>query len=581
MSDSSLDQDLTSDSTDTDTDTDATVVTTPVVKEMDDVELKKRADDLGMPFLDEAPKKIERALFGYIQQDTARKYQMSVYAKDGNTLRIAMVDPEDYEALNLLRFLAEKEQKNIEIALAPKRVILDILKWYSGADQVLKEAILSFKQDDTALEDQFSGELEITAEQSGSEKEVIQDAPIARLVESIVKHAIDARASDIHIEPGEENYRVRFRVDGILNASLLFPLSIGKAVVARIKILANLKIDEKRKPQDGRFRVDHQGEAVDLRVSTLPVVNGEKVVMRVLEKKESTVDFQAMGLWGRNGELLRKKIMEPFGIILMTGPTGSGKSTTLYSFLQILNQDERNIITLEDPVEYTIEGVNQSQVQPEIGYTFANGLRSILRQDPNVIMVGEIRDGETAELAIHSALTGHLVLSTLHTNSAIGSIPRFVDMGVEPFLIASAVQIVAAQRLVRRICSECSEEITVTPEIRKGTMESIENISLEELEKYGYDPKKGAHFFRGKGCEVCGNTGYKGRVAIYEALEVSEQVKQIITDDHANEAKLLEEANRQNMITLRQDGLLKALRGLTTLTEVERVTEGATLVDEE
>ena len=303
--------------------------------------------------------------------------------------------------------------------------------------------------------------------------------------------------------------------------------------------------------------------------------------MRVLEKKENTVDFQEMGLWGWTGELLRRKIMEPFGITLMTGPTGSGKSTTLYSFLQILNQDERNIITLEDPVEYSIGGINQSQVKPEIGYTFANGLRSILRQDPNVIMVGEIRDGETAELAIHSALTGHLVLSTLHTNSALGAIPRFIDMGVEPFLIASAVQVVAAQRLVRRICLDCREEMSVSPALKSKITKTIGNISLEELEKYGYDPKGGVHLYRGTGCESCGNSGYRGRIAIYEAFEVNDVVKQIITDDHANEAKLTEEAHRQKMISLRQDGTLKALRGLTTLTEVDLVTNGDIMVDEE
>jgi len=554
----------------------------PVQAEVPEEELKKHAETLGMPFLDEAPKKIDRAVFGYIQEDTALKYRMVIYSKDGETLRVAMADPEDFEALNLLRFLAEKEQKNIEISLAPKRVIDDLLKWYTGADQVLKEAIRSLKSDDSSTGVSLSGEGEESEASSKEDREVFQDAPIARLVESIVKHAIEARASDIHIEPTEENYRVRFRVDGILHASLVFPLSIGRAVVARIKILSNLKIDEKRKPQDGRFRAEHEGETVDLRVSTLPVVNGEKVVMRVLEKKQNkTVDFQEMGLWGRNGDLLREKIMEPFGIILMTGPTGSGKSTTLYSFLQILNQAERNIITLEDPVEYTIEGINQSQVKPEIGYTFANGLRSILRQDPNVIMVGEIRDSETAELAIHSALTGHLVLSTLHTNSAIGSIPRFVDMGVEPFLIASAVQVVAAQRLVRRICRECREEMELTPGAKKRIAQAVENVDSGELAKYGYDPKEGVHLFRGKGCEACGNTGYKGRVAIYEALEINETVRQIITDDHANEAKLTEEADRQKMLSLRQDGILKALKGLTTLTEVERVTEGAALVDEE
>ncbi|NTW46460.1 MAG: type II/IV secretion system protein [Candidatus Moranbacteria bacterium] len=555
----------------------SSVASSPVGSDGDS-ELRKRAEALSMPFLAEAPKRIERAVISYIPEDAATKYRMAVYAKDGETLRVAMADPEDFEALNILRFLAEKEQKSIEIALASDRVITEMLKQYTGTDRALKEAILSLKDESQTG---VSFDENILGEPKREDQEVVQDAPIARLVESIVKHAIDARASDIHIEPTEEEYRVRFRVDGILHSSLVFPVSIGKAVVARIKILSNLKIDEKRKPQDGRFRAEHEGEEVDLRISTLPVVNGEKVVIRILDKKDNIVDFVEMGLWGTTGELLRRKIDDPYGIILMTGPTGSGKSTTLYAFLQILNQDERNIITLEDPVEYSIEGINQSQVKPEIGYTFANGLRSILRQDPNVIMVGEIRDGETAELAIHSALTGHLVLSTLHTNSAIGAIPRFIDMGIEPFLISSAMQVVAAQRLVRRICPECVEEMSTTPAIDRYLEKVIESVRPEELTKYGYDPKAGRKLYRGKGCDACGNTGYKGRIAIYEALEVTEEVKRIIVDDHANEAKLLEESKRQRMVMMRIDGILKALRGITTLTEVERVTEGDVLVDEE
>ncbi len=542
-------------------------------------ELKKRAKALGIPLLSTLPKVIDREVLKLIPEEAAQKYRMASYEKEETTLRVAMADPEGFEALNILRFVSEKEQMDIDIVLASERVINDLLRRYTGTDRALEEAILSLKNEDLTLKDAFIGDE--NQDESKKNKQSLQDAPIARLVESVVKHAIEARASDIHIEPAEENYRVRFRVDGLLHSSLVFPLPIGKAVVARIKILSNLKIDEKRKPQDGRFRMDYEGAFVDFRVSTLPVVDGEKVVMRVLEKKENTVDFQEMGLWGWTGELLRRKIMEPFGITLMTGPTGSGKSTTLYSFLQILNQDERNIITLEDPVEYSIGGINQSQVKPEIGYTFANGLRSILRQDPNVIMVGEIRDGETAELAIHSALTGHLVLSTLHTNSALGAIPRFIDMGVEPFLIASAVQVVAAQRLVRRICLDCREEMSVSPALKSKITKTIGNISLEELEKYGYDPKGGVHLYRGTGCESCGNSGYRGRIAIYEAFEVNDVVKQIITDDHANEAKLTEEAHRQKMISLRQDGTLKALRGLTTLTEVDLVTNGDIMVDEE
>jgi type IV pilus assembly protein PilB len=545
---------------------------------MTDADIGKKAESLGLPYLSVPPKKIEKTIISFVPEDAARRYKMAVFGREGDTIRIAMADPEDFEALNMLRFLAEKEQLNIDVHLASEETLEAIFKQYSGTDRALKEAISSLRKD---------APIGVSLESDGDEKttsidqEVIQDAPIARLVEAIVKHAMDGRASDIHIEPAEEGYRVRFRVDGLLHSTLVFPSQVGKAVVSRIKILSNLKIDEKRKPQDGRFRAAQDGKTVDLRVSTLPVVEGEKVVMRVLDKSDNIVDFKKMGLWGRNGEVLKRKIMEPYGIILMTGPTGSGKSTTLYSFLQILNQDERNIITLEDPVEYSIAGINQSQVRPEIGYTFASGLRSILRQDPNVIMVGEIRDGETAELAIHAALTGHLVLSTLHTNSAIGSIPRLVDMGIEPFLLASSIQVVAAQRLVRRVCPDCREEDEIAPKLRKKLQEAVDALPAVETKKYDYDPAKGVKLYRGAGCDTCGNTGYKGRVAIYEALEVTDEVKRIITDERGNEGKLVIEARKQNMLSIRDDGILKAIQGLTTLAEVERVTEGSVLVDEE
>lgn len=543
--------------------------------------LVDRAAAMKVPVLKEVPKNVGKDVLSFLSKAVAERYRMAVYGREGNLIRIAMSRPEDIEAMNALRFLSEKEQMEVEVSLASDEVIDGLLEQYASTDEALQQAILSMKDGKTGVELKSDADIVSDDKKGATEEGILQDAPIARLLESIIKHAIESRASDIHIEPAEENYRIRFRVDGILHSSLVFPLPVGRAVIARIKILANLKIDERRKPQDGRFRAEHGGESVDLRVSTFPVVDGEKVVMRILEKSQGLVDFDEMGLWGKIGELLLQKIREPYGIILMTGPTGSGKSTTLYSFLRVLNQEQRNIVTLEDPVEYSIAGVNQSQVNPEIGYTFANGLRSILRQDPNVIMVGEIRDGETAELAIHAALTGHLVLSTLHTNSALGAIPRLVDMGIEPFLIASALQVVAAQRLVRRICPRCKEEVELTPELRQRIEIVIEGIDPRELKRYGYDHRDGIHLFQGKGCEACGNSGYKGRIAIYEAFEVNDQVTNIIGDGGGSETRLGAEAKRQGMLTMREDGILKALRGLTTLTEIERVTEGKVLVDEE
>jgi type IV pilus assembly protein PilB len=533
-----------------------------------------RSKELGLPLLDAAPKDIDKLVLNIIPEEAARKYRMVAFQRKGSTLHVAMVDPQDFEALNVLRFLAEKEQLGIEVYLASQEVFDEVVKHYTGTDAALKDAILSLKKEDDVLDIK-------SVSKKNTDIGVFQDAPIAKLVEVIVKHAIENRASDIHVEPIEGSYRVRFRVDGLLKAQLVFPLEVGRAVISRIKILSNLKIDEKRKPQDGRFHFDGERISVDLRVSSLPVIDGEKIVMRVLDKSSNVSDLEKLGLWGRNRSVLEAKIREPFGIILITGPTGSGKSTTLYAFLQILNKEERNIITLEDPVEYFVEGINQSQIRPEIGYTFANGLRSILRQDPNVIMVGEIRDDETAELAIHAALTGHLVLSTLHTNDAAGAIPRLVDMNIEPFLLASSLQVVAAQRLVRRVCEHCKEEFPLTKLQGERITGLFQSISPEEVKAYGLDSKQRVVFYRGKGCEECGQSGYKGRIAIYEVIAVDEAMRAIITDKNGNDADVRKAAGEQGMLTLKQDGILKALQGITTLSEVERVTEGKILVDEE
>ncbi len=532
--------------------------------------------------LDKAPLKVDKAVLNLIPEEVARKYRIVCYQKDGSSVRIAVENPHDIEALNVLHFLAQKESIKLELYEAKPAQIDDLLGKYSSADRALKEAIVSLNQEDE--EEAKSERIRLNENEEilkQAQKGVFQDAPIAKLVQVIIEHAMDGHASDIHIEPVENNYRVRFRVDGILYASLVLPMEVGRAVTARVKILANLKIDEKRKPQDGRFRVEHEGKVVDLRISTLPVVEGEKVVMRVLDKSEGLADMAHLGLVGRNVEILEKRIREPYGMILITGPTGSGKSTSLYSFLAVLNKEEKNIITLEDPVEYFLNGINQSQIKPEIGYTFATGLRSILRQDPNVIMVGEIRDGETAELAIHAALTGHLVFSTLHTNNAIGAIPRLVDMGIEPFLLASSLQAVAAQRLVRRICKHCKTEKTYSPRILQGIREALKNVTPEEAKKYGVDLGSELKFYYGKGCPQCNESGYKGRLAVVEVLEVTSKLQEIVADRRGAEVEVLEEGRRQGMMFMKQDGILKALQGETTLAEVQRVTEGDLMVDEE
>lgn len=532
---------------------------------------QQQAESLGIPFVDALPRNFDKQFLKYIPEETARMFDMFPYKVEKDILYVALVRPQDIQALNTLRFLAEKENVEIQVAQTTQKSLEEFLKQYQGTEKVLSNAILSLKKDDKGAEKAKKDDENVP--------QTLQDAPIAKLVETIVQHALDGRASDIHIEPIDSNYRVRFRIDGVLRAQLVFPLEVGRAVISRIKILSNLKIDEKRKPQDGRFRFEREKNFVDLRVSSLPVIDGEKIVMRVLEKGTTAIDLDKLGLWGRNKEVLTSKIMEPFGIILITGPTGSGKSTTLYAFLQILNQEERNIITLEDPVEYFMDGINQSQIRPEIGYTFASGLRSILRQDPNVIMVGEVRDSETAELAIHAALTGHLVLSTLHTNSAIGAIPRLVDMGIQPFLLASSLASVAAQRLVRRICENCKEPAHITDLQRENLQKAFLSIDPKEREKYGLKDLQKIEVYQGKGCEECGNSGYKGRIAIYEVIDVNEDVHEIITDKQANEALLIEAAGKQKMLSMKEDGILKIAKGITTLSEIERVTEGEIMID--
>jgi len=534
---------------------------------------KSRADELGVPYLEKVPKNLDKDAVHMISEEVSRRYGVVTFYKDATSqsLHTAMVDPQDLQALNILRFLAQKEKLGIEVYLTSQSVIEDLQESYGSAQKAVESAVNSLEDDDD-LKSKKKKSSDILA------KENIQDAPVAKLVQVIIRHALDGGASDIHIEPIDNTYRVRFRVDGILHASLTFPMEVGRAVVSRIKILATLKIDERRKPQDGRFRIMLKGNAIDFRVSTLPVVEGEKVVMRVLEKDRQSFDLEKLGLMGSQRETFLRHIRDPFGMILMTGPTGSGKSTTLYAFLSILNGEDGNIITLEDPVEYFIPGINQSQVKPEIGYDFASGLRSILRQDPDVIMVGEIRDGETAELAIHAALTGHLVFSTVHTNNAIGALPRLHDMGIEPFLIGSSVRIIAAQRLLRRICEQCKEEQKIPSNIVKNVEKMLENVTPEEIAKYGIDLSNGLKFYHGKGCEACGQLGLKGRVAIYEVIYVDDDIQEVITAKNGDVLALEKVIRGKNILELKQDGILKVLLGLTTMAELERITEGRLLV---
>jgi type IV pilus assembly protein PilB len=544
-------------------------------------EVKNRSTQgISQNVLRELPRNIAGDIVNIIPKEVAEKYAMMAFDKAEGILSVAMVDPENMQALNALNFVAEKEKvKIVTYAVAPEKFVV-LFSHYNEASEALKEAIDSFK--DEKDQENIEEKKEITAEKGKKEAEVLKDAPVTKLVEVVISHAVEGKASDIHIEPMDKDYRVRFRVDGVLHVSLIFPLEIGPVVISRIKILANLKIDEKRKPQDGRFRLNFNKKDIDFRVSSLPVVGGEKIVMRILDKDSGTGSIDALGLMGKAKEDIEMAIKETYGMILMTGPTGSGKSTTLYTLLKILNIEDRNIITLEDPVEYYIEGMNQSQIKPEIGYTFASGLRTVLRQDPNVIMVGEIRDAETAELAVHAALTGHLMFSTLHTNTAIGAIPRLIDMGIEPFLLSSSLRMVIAQRLVRRICDKCREEIKISEVVSTKIMEKVKAIPEHELKNYKVDLTQGIKFYHGAGCDACNGTGLKGRVAIYEAVPVTEAVKNIIIEKRGSEELIKKERDRMGVLTIEQDGVLKILEGLTTIEEVERVTECSftTLIEE-
>ncbi len=399
---------------------------------------------------------------------------------------------------------------------------------------------------------------------------LIEDAPIIKMVSVILKQAVEGKASDIHIEPTRENLRVRYRLDGILYSTLFLPLKIHPSIVARIKILSGLKIDETRVPQDGRFSSQIKEENIDFRVSTFPTTLGEKVVLRVLDPDKGIKSLEGIGLEKENLIKIKNALGKTFGMILLTGPTGSGKTTTLYSLLKILNKEGVNIVTLEDPVEYFMAGINQSQVRPDINYTFARGLRQILRQDPDIIMVGEIRDEETAELAVHAALTGHLVFSTLHTNNASDVIPRLIDMGIKPFLISPSLALAMSQRLVRKLCPFCKKRVKASAEDKKFIIDTIKKLSISMQKKIKIP--KPLYVFKADGCEKCNNKGYSGRVGIFEIIEMTDNLSNIILKS-PNKVKILQEARNQGMISMEEDGVSKVLKGITTVKEIMRVTE--------
>lgn len=525
---------------------------------------KTKSEVLKIPYKKVLPEEISKDILSLIPEETARTYKLVPLSKTSDMLVVGMLNPDDSKAQEALRFIAKQLKINLGVFLISAEDLNLVMRKYSPFKDQVEAAIrsLNIKSGKGAT----SAEKLIQLEEGVA---VSEEAPIIKIVASTLKEAVNLGASDIHIEPERSKMRIRFRIDGNLEEVNEMPIELQQPIISRIKVLADLKIDENRIPQDGRFRSIVFGRDIDFRVATFPTPAGEKVAIRVLDPTTGLKTLDDLGLVGRNLEIVKAGIEKPYGMVLISGPTGSGKTTTLYALLQILNKVNVNIVSLEDPVEYFIDGINQSQVRPEIGYDFATGLRQILRQDPDVIMVGEIRDTETAALAVHAALTGHIVLSTLHTNNAISVIPRLVDMKVDAFLLPSSLNLMVAQRLISRLCPKCKKQESAKEPIAKIIKKELDKLPASEKSKIKYSEPY--QFYRAPGCGFCKNKGIVGRIAIFEVLEMTPELEEII-NSNPTELKVLEEAKRQGVITLRQDGILKALAGVVSIEEVLKET---------
>ena len=523
--------------------------------------LASKAEYLGIPFRSLEGHDVSYDILKYVPEESAVYYKfVPIGLKDG-VLEVGIVDPDNIEARDALNFISTKIDLPFKLAIISEKDFLKVIDSYKGLSGEVTKAL-------SELETELSGPedlVQFPKEKPGTETHIIEDAPVTKIVATILHYATEGDASDIHIEHMGDKIRVRFRVDGVLNTSLILPVKVYSAVVARIKILSNMRLDEKRKPQDGRFSAKIEGRKIDFRVSTFPAYYGEKIVMRILDAEKGVNPLDKMGISPKNLKLIRDAITRPYGLILISGPTGSGKSTTLYSMLNEVDREKKNVSSLEDPVEYNIPGMNQSQVRPEIGYTFANGLRSTLRQDPDIIMVGEIRDKETAVLAVQAALTGHLVFSTIHTNNAIGVIPRLIDMGVDPYLIAPTLILAMAQRLVSLLCPGSGKQVPVSGSLRAAIDKDFEDLPQEfkkdvpfadtvmELAPTADCPK-----------------GTRGRAAVFEILQMSKDLEAVILKN-PTEAALMKVARAQGMLTLKEDALTKAFRKEIPIEEVNKL----------
>ena len=523
---------------------------------------------LGIPFMNLEKELIPLEILQIIPEAIAKKYNVVAFERDGTNLKVAMVNPDDLQTIDFIR---KKTGLKIVPCLTTDESIHAVLKQYEKSLKAEFGDIIGDSVQENVEKNKDDEDLENLA----------QDLPIVSIVDTLIKHAILQSASDIHIEPDEKELRVRYRIDGVLHEAMTLPKQVLAGLVARIKVLSSLKLDEHRLPQDGRFKIEKDGYKISFRVSILPVFEGEKIVMRLLDESAKGLTLEKMGMMGSGLEKVHRQIKRPNGMVLVTGPTGSGKTTTLYTVMDILNTPEVNISTVEDPVEYRMPRINQTQTNSKIGMTFAAALRSLLRQDPDIIMVGEIRDGETMQIAIEAAMTGHLVLSTLHTNSAAGAIPRFIDMGAEPFMVASTANVIIAQRLVRKLCQECKIAYKLNEKELESlngsfeTAEILENIKKTALTKgiiKEKDKWEDLTFYRSKGCEQCGNEGYHGRSGIYEVLEITEDIAKMVSEK-ASADEIEKAAKKNGMLTMSEDGFIKAVQGITSIEEILRVTK--------
>lgn len=523
-----------------------------------------KSEELKIPLKKVEADSVPLKVLSLIPEDSAKYYKMVPIGQNGQTLEIGMVYPEDLQAKEALNFLSRQGNFAYGASLISLSTFGELMKQYRALKGEMTQALQQLEQE--------MGENQPKKALAGTQR-LAEEAPVTKMVAVILRTAVEGGASDIHIEAMRNSLRIRFRLLGELHSSLILPLKVHAAIVARIKILSSMRIDENRLPQDGRFSTAIDGKQIDFRVSTFPTALGEKVALRVLDPSRGLKSFEDLGFREHALKKLREALKKPYGLILSTGPTGSGKSTTLYAMLQVLNKEGVNIVSLEDPVEYMMEGVNQSQVRPEIGYDFASGLREILRQDPDIMLIGEVRDKETANLVIHSALTGHIVLSTLHTNNALGVIPRLLDMGIDRYLIPTTLILAVSQRLVRKLCDACKEKTKPAPEILALMIKDVSQLPVDIKKRV--EPllkQKDLFIYKAKGCRQCSSSGYTGRIGIFEALNMTEELAKVVLEE-PSEAVIAKEAARQGMVTMRQDGVMKVIDGLTTIEEILRVTE--------